>query len=77
MKEFFEAVARGFKPKQPVIKTEECEECSGSGTVCYSCCGDDIKGNDFDNCPTCFEHCSLDEEVCESCGGTGLIEVKQ
>jgi hypothetical protein len=49
----------------------ECIECNGTGKVCYSCCGDDIKGNDFDLCPTCKEHCSLEEERCESCDGTG------
>lgn len=49
----------------------KCNECYGTGTVCYSCCGDDIKGNDIDLCPSCYEHCSLEEEECESCNGTG------
>lgn len=71
--DLFETLATALRPTQPAAKVK-CEECSGTGTVCYSCCGDDIKGNDFDNCPTCFEHCSLEEETCESCEGTGLIE---
>lgn len=54
----------------------ECTECNGTGKVCYSCCGDDIKGNDYDNCPTCLEHCSLEEEDCDSCNGTGYEEAE-
>ena len=53
----------------------KCENCNGTGveTNVYSCCGDDITGNDIDLCPTCKEHCSLEPEaLCEDCGGTGL-----
>lgn len=65
MESLFETFAKALKP---VI---DCEECNGTGTVCYSCCGDDIKGNDIDLCPTCLEHCDLEEEICESCLGAG------
>ena len=55
-----------------------CPECHGAGKVVYSCCGDNITGNDFDNCPTCYEHCGstdpVDGETCEYCEGTGHIE---
>ena len=64
--ECWEVIQNESKPEE--IK---CNECYGTGTVCYSCCGDDIKGNDYDLCPTCYEHCSLEEEECESCGGSG------
>jgi len=46
---------------------KECTECKGLGEVCYSCCGDNITGNDIDLCPTCLEHCSLEPEICECC----------
>jgi hypothetical protein len=52
----------------------ECLVCDGTGKVCFSCCGDDIKENDHDLCPSCKEHCSLDEENCEECNGTGEIK---
>lgn len=58
--------------QNPLLTAVDCQECDGTGKVCYSCCGDDIKGNDIDLCPTCYEHCGMDEEDCESCGGTGL-----
>lgn len=52
----------------------ECEECDGTGRVFFSCCGDDIRGNDIDLCPTCYEHCDTEEgEECESCDGKGFI----
>ena len=57
-------------------RAEECQECEGTGRVFYSCCGDDIRGNDIDLCPTCHEHCDVEDgEECESCGGTGYITV--
>ena len=55
--------------------TITCEECEGTGKVFYSCCGDDIRGNDIDLCPTCYEHCDTEEgEPCESCDGKGEIK---
>lgn len=39
----------------------ECPECEGTGKVFYSCCGDDIRGNDIDICPTCHEHCDTED----------------
>lgn len=55
-------------------QAEECPECEGTGKVFYSCCGDDIRGNDIDLCPTCHEHCDITEgEECDTCGGTGYI----
>lgn len=53
---------------------ENCPACSGVGYINWSCCGDDITGNDYDNCPTCLEHCSTDiqdADTCEDCRGTG------
>lgn len=72
MESIFQNIINIIRPP----KHEDCFECSGTGTVCYSCCGDDIKGNDYDNCPTCLEHCSLEEEVCGSCNGIGIIYTK-
>ena len=48
-----------------------CTECDGDGYVILSCCGDNIKGNDTDLCPTCLEHCGMEEEECEACNGGG------
>jgi len=55
-------------------KTEYCDDCSGRGWCIYSCCGDDITGNDCDLCPSCYEHCGDEEEECEECQGTGAIK---
>ena len=60
----------------------ECKECDGRGWIAWSCCGDDISENDYDNCPTCYEHCSTGEDgsdYCEICNGIGRIvdEVNQ
>lgn len=53
---------------------KECEYCEGTGVVFFSCCGDDIRGNDIDLCPTCYEHCDVDEgEPCQECDGTGRV----
>jgi hypothetical protein len=54
----------------------ECESCEGTGKDFYSCCGDDMRGKDFDLCPTCKEHTgwmgSLKEaEPCYECEGKG------
>ena len=53
------------------IDAEPCTECDGDGYVVTSCCVDDIKGNDIDLCPTCGEHCGMEQETCEHCNGTG------
>lgn len=54
------------------METKPCENCEGTGKVFYSCCGDDISGNDIDLCPTCYEHCDTEDgEPCEDCNGTG------
>jgi hypothetical protein len=51
----------------------QCPTCEGTGRVYYSCCGDDIRGNDIDLCPTCYEHCDTEDgEECEECGGSGI-----
>lgn len=50
-----------------------CPECDGEGYMIYSCCGDDMMGADLDICPTCQEHTSMDEEICEECNGEGTI----
>ena len=52
-----------------------CTECDGDGYVVLSCCGDNIKGNDTDLCPTCLEHCDTEQEECEACKGTGYEKV--
>ena len=54
----------------------KCPACNGTGKEesVYSCCGDDITGNDIDLCPTCLEHCGMEAEDCEQCGGTGELE---
>ena len=57
----------------------ECPECCGVGKLVLSCCGDDITYNDYDNCPTCCEHCGDTDphgdcgEDCPNCEGTGKI----
>jgi len=51
-----------------------CDECDGDGYVIYSCCGDDIKWNDSDLCPSCSEHCGMEKEDCEECNGLENIE---
>jgi len=56
----------------------DCTDCDGTGTVHYSCCGDDVKGTiyeDYDLCPTCKEHLG-GPEPCENCNGTGKIEIE-
>jgi len=56
---------------------EFCEACEGTGKNFYSCCGDDMRGRDFDNCPTCHEHTGWDGKEdgdCIECNGTGRIE---
>jgi len=52
--------------------SKECECCYGDGFLIESCCGDNIKGNDIDLCPTCGEHCGMEEIECDECNGTGL-----
>ena len=54
------------------LRPEACEYCDGDGYNILSCCGDDIKGNDVDLCPSCFEHCGMEQEDCEYCDGTGF-----
>ena len=56
-----------------------CADCNGDGEVHFSCCGDDVKDTlteDYDLCPTCHEHLS-GREKCETCNGTGKIEIKK
>jgi hypothetical protein len=55
----------------------DCKTCEGTGKVYTSCCGDDIKGTEYEDyniCPTCKEHLG-GEEDCDDCGGTGKIEI--
>lgn len=54
-----------------------CDECEGTGKTYYSCCGDDMRGADIDICPTCKEHQGDEGEPCDTCNGTGHIEVKK
>jgi hypothetical protein len=62
------------------MKIQPCPECGGSGKRVYSCCGDDITNNDFDNCPSCGEHCGDTSphgdsaEECGWCEGSGQIQ---
>jgi hypothetical protein len=54
--------------------TPDCTNCEGTGDNYYSCCGDDMRGNDYDICPTCKEHTGWDgerDEECTECNGTG------
>jgi len=53
---------------------EICDCCDGDGYVIESCCGDNIKGNDIDLCPTCGEHCGMEKEECSECDGTGYVK---
>ena len=53
---------------------EDCLTCEGTGKTYYSCCGDDMRGQDIDLCPTCYEHQGDEGEPCEECNGTGEIE---
>lgn len=55
-------------------ETIECEECEGTGIDYYSCCGVDMRGNDMDLCPKCYEHTGWDDDQpvdCTACNGTG------
>ena len=57
--------------------TIECPECGGDGKTFYSCCGDDIKGTEYEDvaiCPTCREHLG-EPETCENCNGLGTIDI--
>ena len=53
----------------------ECESCEGTGKDFHSCCGVDMRGNDYDICPDCKEHTGWsglkDAEFCTECHGTG------
>ena len=54
--------------------TPDCTNCEGTGDNYYSCCGDDMRGNDYDICPTCKEHTGWDgerDDECTECNGTG------
>ena len=58
------------------IKMIQCPECDGDGTTYYTCCGDDIKGTEYEDygiCPSCKEHQGGPEE-CETCLGKGEIK---
>lgn len=67
--------------KDPAYEDEpkmiDCEQCEGTGDDFYSCCGDDMRGNDYDLCPTCKEHQGYEEgnKNCQECGGTGKREM--
>lgn len=69
----------GIKPAQNCYKQalklvgEICESCDGDGYLIESCCGDNIKGNDIDLCPTCGEHCGDEQFPCPDCNGIGNI----
>ena len=54
---------------------KECPNCSGTGRIWYSCCGDEIISNEeLEMCPTCHEWCSSDDdEECDWCDGTGGV----
>lgn len=57
-------------------KEVDCEACEGTGKDFMSCCGDDMRGNDYDLCPSCHEHTGWsgsikDCEFCMECGGSG------
>jgi len=52
---------------------DDCKACDGTGEEYVSCCGDDIKGTEYEDmgiCPTCKEHLG-GPEPCVECGGTG------
>lgn len=54
---------------------EDCPECEGTGKTFYSCCGDDLRGTDFEDiemCPTCREHLG-GPETCDTCSGSGKL----
>jgi len=55
--------------------TITCNECEGEGVVSMSCCGDNMLYADIDICPTCGEHCGMEEEECEECEGEGVIPI--
>ena len=56
--------------------TEPCDECSGTGTIHMSCCGDNItKTIDMlPRCPTCLEGQGSEGEECEYCEGKGEVD---
>lgn len=72
----------GIQKKQSCYKKalelvgEPCDNCDADGYLIESCCGDNIKGNDIDLCPTCFEHCGMEEYECDECEGIGYKDPK-
>lgn len=58
--------------------TKVCESCEGTGRDFYSCCGDDMRGRDIDNCPSCKEHTGWDGKGtgdCFECKGKGVVSL--
>lgn len=66
-----------FNSEEP--QTKPCEDCEGTGDCIYSCCGDDMRGRDFDNCPTCKEHTGYEKGGgdCYTCNGAGKIPLSE
>lgn len=67
-------IGKGGRLAMPETDQVICEACEGTGKNFFSCCGDDMRGRDFDNCPTCHEHTGWDGESdgeCIECGGSG------
>jgi RecJ-like exonuclease len=59
--------------------TTECKECDGTGKIWFSCCGDELNEGMFEGddclCPTCNEHCSIDDyDKCTDCDGKGEVQ---
>lgn len=58
----------------PEDDCEECPDCEGEGTILLSnCCGAEMD-EDTLMCSKCHDHC--DKSVCETCDGTGQIDIK-
>jgi hypothetical protein len=56
----------------------DCPDCDGDGKWFFSCCNDELHSCDYEGgdclCPSCQEHCSIDDaEICETCKGKGVI----
>jgi hypothetical protein len=56
-----------------------CPDCDGNNELLSDCCGasDESNGDgclsDYGICPECREHCEF--IACETCGGSGEIEI--
>ncbi len=64
---------------QEIPQKKLCPNCVGDDEKLSDCCGASAIGNgdndsiDYGICPECHDHCEF--TACETCGGTGEIEI--